>query len=178
MNKFYKPLPFSNFDSITDKIKVFIRDQSEQKTISYKIDVQELLYQIPDLKTQIEQYNFSDIDVARILITSPDSTLRLHNDGNNENPKFLALNWPLLNCANTVMRWFDAKILTKNYEEEGYGIFDLYDRANSTLLDQFEIVTPTIVNIQRPHDVVNNNPTTRIMLSLRFKEEPIEIFNS
>jgi len=178
MCKFYKHISFQNIDLITNKLINFIKDLHEIKTSTYKLDHQQLIETVPELKSQLDEYGFSSIGVARILVTAPNSTLRLHNDGNDENPKYLALNWPLLNCNNTIMRWYNADISVKNYVEEGYGVFDLYDIFSATKLAETEIISPTLVNIQCPHDVDNPLDSSRFMLSIRFDVEPFDIYES
>jgi len=179
MQKFYKILQFDHVDIITNKLLSYIEDINEVNILSYKIDHRKLLNDIPELKKQLDQYNFGTIGVARILVTAPNTTLRLHTDGNDLQPKFIALNWPMLNFRDTEMRWFNSQISVKDYEEEeGYGTFDLYDRSKAEFLFKKEITEPTLVNIRCPHDVVNNHPKTRFMFSIRFDKEPWELFNA
>lgn len=172
----YKFLPFESVDSITRTLQSFILDINETKTSTYKLDTNQLLEATPELAQQLEHYRFGTMSVARVLITAPNSVLVLHQDGNDVTPKFRALNWPLLNTKDTVMRWFDADVLIKNYEEVGYGVFDLYNKDTAVQLDEVEIDQPALVDINCPHDVVNPHDTARFMLSMRFEQEPFHLF--
>lgn len=173
----YKFLPFESVEVITSKLQSFILDINEIKTSTYKISIENLLTNVPELAQQLEKYNFGEMSVARILVTAPNSALRLHNDGNDITPKFIALNWPLLHCNNTFMRWYTADIMVKNYEEVGYGVFDLYNRDTAQLIGNAELTEPALVNINCPHDVDNSLNTARFMLSMRFRQEPFHLFN-
>jgi hypothetical protein len=75
------------------------------------------------------------------------------------------------------MRWYTADIMVKNYEEVGYGVFDLYNRDTARLLGNAELTQPALVNINCPHDVDNSLHTARFMLSMRFKQEPFHLFD-
>jgi hypothetical protein len=67
----YKFLPFESVEVITSKLQSFILDINEIKTSTYKISIENLLTNVPELAQQLEQYNFGEMSVARILVTAP-----------------------------------------------------------------------------------------------------------
>lgn len=175
MDKLYKRLSFTQIDLITSKLQSFIKDVTEINTCVYQININDVLVNIPELATQLDEYQFSNLAVMAILVTAPNSDLRIHNDGIGHS---IALNWPLLNFDDTTMRWFAADVLLKDHYEEQYGIFDVFNRDTAILIEEIPLDQPTLVHISGPHDVSNPKPTARFMLSMRFEQDPILLFNS
>lgn len=101
MQKLHKPIKFDNIELITNKLQEFISNIPEFEPGS--LDVDQLLSAVPELKSQLEANGFSRPSKIKILITPPARSAGIHND----RPKLLALNWPLVNCGDSVMRWYD-----------------------------------------------------------------------
>jgi len=163
MQKFYKSIKFDNIDLITKKLQKFIQNSS------CSLDVTEVLSAVPELKIQLESYGFSTPSKIKILIVGPMRSAGVHDD----RPKLLALNWPLVNCGDSVMRWYDNPEI---YELGGEQRATKYEKQNAVVLDSIKILEPTLVNIECPHEVENFSSNPRVMMSIRFSTEPTDIF--
>lgn len=79
-----------------------------------------------------------------------------------------------MNTKNTYMCWYDAKLVRTNIFLDRYedGNACTYDPIDATIIGEpLEILSPVLVRTDIPHNVINNNDTTRVIVSIRFKND-------
>lgn len=176
----YKQIEIDNFKLIQKQLHTRIEDIKTNKRDAFAISFNELFSISPQLINWLD-HNKLIFDIARFFVTPPLSSIGIHVDGTlPDYPKFLALNLPVLNCTNSHMVWWDNVEVQQEMQFNEYGgKIQIYDSPYKTIIDKLELTSPHLVKINYPHSVDNSlNNYPRIILSLRFKPEPMELFNS
>lgn len=174
----YKKISIPNFIQIQTKLKsiseqLFFSNQSTATIADQSV----LFEQVPELTTFFEQNNLT-YDIARFFVTQPGGSLPIHVDGNEQWPKFLALNIPISGCADTSMLWWDNVEQISVTDTQAYGKdIKLFDGSKKQILGDLELTEPHLVRIDVPHSVVNSTNIPRIILTVRFSPEPVELWN-
>lgn len=171
---FFRPLPFDHYDSITKKLRtlyeIFDREQCEDKDRPYS-EIQNLC---PELDDQFRNLGL-EVEHAFIFQTWPQSQhpeCGIHSDLDSQRSPNMVLNWPLFNCDHTYMQFFRVRegssssmklhpVYQKSYR--------LYDSADCTLIDRFQLRQPYIINVNVPHNVTPAQGY-RSIISFRFTE--------
>jgi hypothetical protein len=176
----YKKIKFEDCELITEQLLSIVKEYNYDAEISRAFDINLIHKKVPRLLEQFHSMNI-EIDVFREFVSSPYQGLKIHADGTAEHPKFLALNWPVENCENTKMIWWNFKEEPKRLAD-GYDMafgnvpLKFYSEENGIKIGECEIVSPTLVNVKEYHSVVNG-PNTRRMVSFRFKPEPLHLLD-
>lgn len=174
---FYKQISFDFQESITAKLLDIAREFNPNMYMSVAFNKSLLEERIPEL---VDQFNNKqlEVDIFREFVSSPHRGLGIHQDGSPGWPKHLALNWPIEHCANTKMVWWnfsEEPVLSDdayNYDVAfPSSVLKIYKQDRANAVEQCEIITPTLVNINHYHSVVNG-PNYRRMISFRFNPEP------
>jgi hypothetical protein len=175
----YKFVDIPNFDKIQQDLTAMIPLLfKETVTSAIVVDHASVKAHCPLL---IDFFEKNDLvwDIARFFMTAPMSELPIHLDGNHENPKFLALNLPIIGCKNTTMNWWEQIELIDVESTKEYGAnICLFDSDNKICSHSLELSSPAIVQINIPHNVSNLQDTTRVILSVRFNPEPVSLWNT
>ena len=124
----------------------------------------------------IESVKEREIQFIRFHLTPPQGKLNIHIDGTIENPRVHALNIPVINYENALMKWYDYsdKSNWKNdYVEPRYELFNSkggvpIDTSKCKVVEQTVIDRPTFLRTDIPHSIDNPNDGTRVILSIRF----------
>ena len=177
----YKKIEFEDCELITEQLLSIVREYNPDAEVSRAFDINLIHNKVPCLSEQLHSMNI-EIEIFREFVSQPYQGLKIHADGTAEHPKFLALNWPVENCEDTKMIWW-------NFKEDPKPLADVYDIAfgknvplkfyseeNAVKIGEYEIVSPTLVNVKEYHSVVNG-PNTRRMVSFRFKPEPLHLLD-
>lgn len=176
--KLYKKIIIPHLSIIQKKLKVFIPQLKHNQNDAFAVDHKILEQTVPELFEFFKSHCL-DYDIFRIFQTAPKGRLSIHVDGNEKWPKVLALNIPIIGCSDTGMCWWDKVQPTSLTNTNEYGSnIQLFDSDNKQLIDQLELTEPYLVRINVPHSVDNPNDQRRIILSVRFAPEPIELFES
>ena len=174
---FYKQISFDFQESITAKLLDIAREFNPNMYMSVAFNKSLLEERIPEL---VDQFNNKqlEVDVFREFVSSPLGGLGIHQDGSPGWPKYLALNWPIEHCANTKMVWWNflgEPVLSNdayNYDVAfPSSELKIYKQDRANAVEQCEIITPTLVNINHYRSVVNGTNYRR-MISFRFNPEP------
>lgn len=177
--KLYKKINIPHLEQIQTKlIKVFVPKLKQNLNDAFVVDRAELEQTVPELFEFFKNHQL-EYDISRIFQTAPNSSLPIHVDGNEQWPKILALNIPIIGCANTNMCWWNNVRPTDltNTEEYGHNI-QLFDSDDKQLIDQLELTESHMVRINVPHSVINTTDNNRIIFTARFRPEPLELFES
>jgi hypothetical protein len=174
MNLFL-PLQVKNKEHITNVLLGLLESNYRTSDVSYSypIEINLLREYHSDVVDLLELAVNDTLQIARVFVTMPNNQKDMdviHSDGTDDYPKYLALNWPLINTANSYMCYYDAPKL--NYQNlETYGAVQLHDPAKAKTLVEFELLEPCLVRIDIPHNIKNFNNHHRVIISFRFKNE-------
>lgn len=106
-----------------------------------------------------------------LFTSGPMDKAYIHLDGDPENPeKFrpFAINWVW--GGKTVMRWFKPIESIPKYTSWGEHIYTQFDENQVELECQATITGPTLVNIGKPHQVINASKERRYCFSMCSEE--------
>lgn len=175
----YQTVQFKRVRTITSKLLTIAQQQNVELKSTMQFDTGLLDDQVPEL---VEQFNDMGLKVQifREFISMPNQGIHVHQDGSEQYPKHLAINWPIENCTGTYMCWWEYRGLPI-IESVFYDPIDknktphnFYSQDTATKIGECEIVTPTLVNINQYHSVKNTNAVRR-MISFRFEQEPFNL---
>jgi hypothetical protein len=174
----YKFIDIPNFAQIQQQLILLVPDIfNEIKTSAFVVPSDLVLSVCPLLGDFLKQ-NFLEWDIARFFMTGPYDSLPIHTDGNNEYPKFLSLNLPITGCDSSTMNWWAHAEFTEvvsNSKYYGYGL-DTF-RSDSEPTYSCALTGPALVQINLPHNVINMQNHERVVLSIRFRIEPLHLWH-
>jgi hypothetical protein len=174
---YFKELDIDGHEEITKRLRkyVAIPTSYDLTHIARRFSRDEFLKTCPDLVQQVDDMMQDELDFARTFITRPQDSQPIHVDGHpDENHlRYLGLNWPLYYCEGSYMHWYDAVSNAKRDDgsRSDYGDYQMYYPEDCALVSSLELVKPTLVRINVPHNVENLKPTPRVVISLRFKND-------
>jgi hypothetical protein len=175
----YIPIKFDYVDIINKQLLSMVRDHNPNLTRIKMFNLKILKDYSPLLVEQLDALNLT-IDIVKEFVTPPLSEFSIHRDGSVKYPKLFALNWPIENCKNTYMKWweFDGDPIIERIEYDNYDVaLPIYSKINATEIGCLELIHPTIVNVQCYHSVDNNVETYRRLISFRFNPEPLHLID-
>lgn len=173
----YRPVAIESYDEIQAQLTEILFTITDQiTTTAYPVDQEFVLDQVPALKDFLLHNNLV-WDMGRFFTTNSNDSVPIHTDGNEDYPKFLALNLPLFGCEDSLMYWWDNVGLDYVSDTYKYGKgIKMLDGADKVITHSLELSTPHLVRIDLPHNVANLKDTPRAILSLRFKPEPLHLW--
>ena len=132
-------------------------------------------YHIKKSKKLFKECNL-ELKSWMIFLQGPEREQIIHADGDSEIREGLsnwALNIPLENCENSVMKWYGGKHLLKSIKSktDDVNYLKIEWKEDPYIIGIKNITEPTIVNIEIPHRVKNFLNKTRKILSVRFKTD-------
>ena len=176
--KLYQKVKIPDFDikqkELLDLVK---RKFSNTSVLGYydpsKIDMAMLC---PSLYSYVLKNSIEPVRLFRIYNSPPGQGLGPHIDGGEFNRSPIGLNLPILNCSNSLMKWWDestANKVTGNFGWNGIPATKILNPGELKCLDQVEIDCPTFVRTDFIHSVENYNSGPRIVLSIRWNYDKI-----
>jgi hypothetical protein len=167
--KFFYKLPVDNFKEIQisalKKIPVSAITEKHTRLFYPKYNFLDDLNFVSTLKHYgLYEYIY---DIA-LFVMGPNHTSPIHVDGD----EFYtwSFNIPLDGCANTKTNFFvsnTAPIKTKSPNSNI--VYSTYRVSQCQLADSLELNEPYIMNVSRPHNIINPNHASRISLCVRIK---------
>lgn len=112
-----------------------------------------------------------EIHASINFFVAPGTSRGLHLDYND--PRWptranWALNIPIVNYENSAMEWYTGDYTSETYHRPGGYISEkLTWKSKPQLAESYCINSPTLVYVAVPHDVRNNGPLPRVLMSLR-----------
>ena len=177
----YKDVSNPNLLKACDTIVKFFN-----KSLS-KMDLDDSITRVMNPKELIEDHHIEkseklfkecnlELKSWMIFLQGPRREQIIHADGNSETREGLsnwALNIPLENCENSIMKWYGGKHLLKLVESkvDKRNYLEIDWKEDPYIIRTKHITNPTIVNIEVPHRVKNFLNKTRKILSVRFKTD-------
>jgi len=174
----FKPIPIESFDEIQAQLREYAYNYITNWSTGSTIVESDSIFDVsPKLKNFFDK-NSLEWDIARFFVTEPKSSIGIHIDGTEMFPKYLAMNLPIANCEDTYMKWWDNldTVVSQDFAQYSPNI-KVFEGANKIEIDSLELLSPHLVRIDIPHNIINCPNETRIILSLRFKPEPLHLWN-
>lgn len=179
---YFKSITLKNFDTITEKLqkryKLYETSLiAEDKCIE---SWDELKEDIPELGVEFGRLNVEPVEL--LLMQMQDNTAwEPHIDYHGPENLHIALNLPIFNCAGTYTNFYkNIKPLWTNrvkyipaYKRELLSVNEDICELRATL----ELTSPHLVNVREIHGVSNPTDKIRFILSIRFKENPLHLWN-
>jgi hypothetical protein len=178
----HRPINIKNFSTIQHSIRNAIEIHGFDSVRSCLLKKEFCLESINGLKESLMDLNLIDIfQSAWLMKLNSFSTLGIHVDQSDKIDRVIAINIPISNTKNTYMKWYDQVVFQRYLSDHVYGTFPSFytERISDVFLDRLELLSPAICRIDLPHNVENQNHTTRIILSLNFDklENRIDFFD-
>ena len=119
---------------------------------------------------------FEDLDYwenlcyVGVCVLQPRKMLQPHIDCS---PSMVGLNIPLLNCEGTLTRFYRGWASAQWEIQPGVNGISV---KSEKVMEEFELRKPTLFLPKVPHGVINKRDSVRMMCSLRFTEDPLNLF--
>ena len=178
--------PLESFDYEKESIKLLFDNDYAAGFLQYKEHVphvgfdslkQELLENLfPRLCSSIKKIiNEEDTFFARFFVTRPKSKGDIHIDTKNKtiDLRKWSLNIPIANCVGTFHQWYYTNQTPWTVFENSALYWRNYD--SGTLINQHELIVPSILRVSVPHRIYNPLNSYRIVLSVRTESDTFNI---
>lgn len=167
----FKKLNIENFEAMRYELEVATLDKVRENTRFWGENYIWFKENTPTFYNFIERKKRLPIRMCRFYLTPAYDFLAPHADGTSDWRSPIGLNIPISGYQNTTMDWYSCP--DDNFENGHLGFnktpasrvidFNKIKKIDSTVID-----CPTFVRTDVVHGVVNNNPTPRLVLSIRF----------
>jgi hypothetical protein len=179
MGKFFKELdvPFETIRyQILEHILACEPDIIHKSTYTFG-DVDAFRANCPSIKwifdalAKKQNLNYWDnLSYVGICVLQPGATLRPHIDCS---PSMVGVNIPLMNCEGTYTQFYRGWASAQWEIRSGVNGISV---TSEEVLEEFQLTKPTLFLPKVPHGVINPKDTVRLMVSLRFTEDPLDLF--
>jgi hypothetical protein len=157
------PVPVPNAEELSRSIFRFIPKRIWTDSVLFPVDCDELFKHTTILPV-LEKYNWTNsIEGISVVVVPGKKILPIHHDWGTLTHSF---NIPILNCTNTYTVWYDTDQEPRTITEHGYTYCD-YNPALCTETERVELVVPYLLDVRKPHGVINPNIGTRLSLAIR-----------
>jgi hypothetical protein len=179
---FYKQLFFDDCDQITSKLQNTFFELNQTDFKQYNQPYLVIKNVCPELDNQFKNYNLNVIG-AYLFQTQPASLWldsgTIHVDLDKHTKPNLVLNWPIFNCENTYMNFWQVRqdiqgspAYTTRLQQE----YATFNKGDCTFLDQLELISPHLIDVSTPHNVSTKNENYRLIISFRFSNNPLHLW--
>ena len=175
--RYYKKIEIDYYDEIVADTLSYLQNQKPDiynKTISasfFILDLDEFKKYCPKLDMGFSRYNLV-CNFAVAFVMNKTSDVQIHIDSGKTEAR---INIPIINTENTFTRFYTGGSYKKhNNSKTNVTAKVLSNIQNLKLVDSVEIIQPTVLRVNEPHNVLKNNDKfPRITLSLGFDIDPI-----
>ncbi len=168
MNFFYK-LPVDNLEAIqASALSKIPEEEIFRKPTRLFYPKYNFLDDV-NLVNALTKYNLYDYvhDIA-LFVLAPAYSSPIHTDG--EEFYTWSFNIPLKNCEKTRTNFFISNFTPIKTKSPNSNItYETFDKSTCQLADSLELDGPYIMNVSKPHNIVNPNYTQRVSLCVRIK---------
>lgn len=154
-SKCFHEIPYEDVDNISKKIYQYILDKIPLENIKsfQKIDIQDLLYNVPLFKNAVCFLNF-EVKDGYIVLLRPGWNNNLHIDFNYDKLRVL---FPVYNCADSTTIFYDVPDEDKIFKFiSGIPIYKPIGTSYPKLCE-FKLNTFTVFNTQVAHSIIRTN---------------------
>ena len=174
---FYRAIDFANQNLLTQQLCNLYHTALQPEFTDFIRPYSEIVSAIPELAQEFDRLGLQ-VCHCYLFRTAPHDRLPVHQDLDRDTGPNLVLNWPLFNCADTPMSFYHVRRsgivdIYPKYQQR----HQLFDDADCELLDQFELDRPCLIDVHTPHSVLNDRPTYRVIMSFRFQDVPLHLWN-
>jgi hypothetical protein len=167
----YKKLIVDNFEAMRKELEIATLDKVNSKIRYWDESFIWFKDNAPIFYNFVESKSKVPIRLCRFYLTPPLGTLIPHVDGLTNHRSPVGLNIPIIGYENTTMDWYSCP--DDNFKDGRYGFNNItasrvIDFTKIKKIETTVIDCPTFVRTDVVHGVTNNNPTCRLVLSLRF----------
>jgi hypothetical protein len=171
--EYHRPISISNWNIIQEKFKEKLKVIIDQKQIILSNEEKKWLstHLLPDVKLLTGKEH--KITNAILFIQGPKTESSIHIDGLSPtrlNHPDWALNIPITD-SDAEMSWYEGIYSLNIKDSQGLTYLDIDWQHGPNLAKIIKIEHPIIVNIDKPHKVVNFSNHVRMILSVRFNPD-------
>lgn len=175
MKDLWIPVNIPKFNEVQQELLNMVTIQpSVTKTFAFSVDEPTMIENCPLFMDWLTPRKKKKVRLYRFYITEPYGHLGAHIDGIKKLKVPFGLNIPVANCENTFHVFYDCE--EDNFEtefKEGYlGGCTPKDHSLLNEISRLEITRPYFTRNDIMHAVENNNPTYRIMFTVRWQLHP------
>jgi hypothetical protein len=179
---FYKPLYFNDTDVITQKLQNFFYDQNQIDFKQCLQDYDHIKSLCPELDDQLQQLSLK-VTGTYVFQTQPASIWQesgtIHTDLDKHTSPNIVLNWPVFNCKDTYMNFYNLKNNhqgTLGFTQRLQQNYQIFSKDDCELVDRLELLVPHLIDVSAPHNVSTKTENYRLILSFRFKQNPLHLW--
>jgi hypothetical protein len=180
MKDLWIPINIPNFEEIQKELLNMITiEPNVTKTHAVSIDEAIMMEKCPLFMSWLIPRKKQTVRMYRFYITEPYGHLGAHIDGGKNLKVPFGMNIPVLNCQNTFHIFYDCdEDNIKSDFNKGYlGGCVPIDRSLIKEKTRLEITRPYFTRNDVLHSIENNNPTYRIMFTVRWALHPTKARN-
>jgi len=170
--KLYQKIDIDNFDTIVNKIKLYLEQKQliDTDLVGYiPLKLLDMLVCCPELTKSLSKLGFT-IQGYAIYRTEPNTNTPVHVDNTTEYTS--RINIPILNCDTSSTVFYDADI-SELKDQKSLNI-KYIECINEVEIDRVTIDKATILRINKPHQVIMDmSRSPRICLTVRVLPDPI-----
>ena len=173
-------LEFNIFHSIVDEISEYILQLNLKPVTVTHLNIHKTLIKCSKLCRYLSSLQCGIINDIVVLHNYPyHGKINPHidyskSDGSLIEHSYLALNFPVNNCENTYVGFYnpDGPIQhpVRHLDNDIYYL--LYPNQEWIEIDRYVLNKPTVVNTNHYHSIVNTTDKLRISFSVRFRKDP------
>jgi hypothetical protein len=168
---YYKKLNIDNFEAMRSELEAATIDRVKSNTRFWGESYMWFKQNTPTFYNFIETRKKISIRMCRFYLTPAHDFLAPHADGASDYRSPIGLNIPIIGWHNSSMDWYSCP--DDNFENGHLGFNKtpasrVIDFTKLVKIDTTVIDRPTFVRTDVVHGITNNNPTCRLVLSLRF----------
>lgn len=172
---FYKQIELRNLDTIIEKSLELLPEEDRWYTHLFYIDDNvEKFLKIPELADELKRLGFYEhVFCIAFYIVMPGSINPIHLDSGFPVYSF---NIPLSGCKGTGLNFYESSAEPVATTTAQNKIFYAYNNKDCKLIESYEMLSPTVINVKIPHNITNNNVEPRVTLLIRLNETVGELF--
>lgn len=153
-------------------------DSTSYSRSVYNIKLHHILVRCPSVVRYLKSLDCSPIKEVKFIYAFPDEEQTPHIDyvdelGQLATESYLALNFPVVNCAETSTCFYEPIGTEERIRHPGKGIRAIISfHEHWHTLGCYKLTTPTLINTNIYHKMINPTDQIRVSFSVRFKQDP------
>lgn len=175
----YQKVPTVHLAEIQTSIMALIDQHGDRALVSRFNDPQWYLDNVPALKEFLNELGITqDFDTCYLTTIGPQGKMTVHLDISDDDKKYvnwcLGLNIPIQNTENSRVIWYDQVQFDRwadSLYSEKVPCFVPLNRVG-----ELQMLEPHWIRVNVPHNVENYSDKWRVLLSLRFRPEPLHVW--
>jgi len=167
----YKKINVQDYETIRKELENFTQNSTNSNLRFWDVKYENFENTCPAFFEFIESFKKVSVRLCRFYLTPAFGILPPHIDGLTKNRSPIGLNFPILNCKNSTMCWYESpenNFIDGPYGFNGVTASKVINLSKIKKIETVEIDMPTFVRTDVIHSVENFNPTPRLILSIRW----------